>query len=763
MARPRRRLGNLPAEATSFVGRRRELSEVRQRLANARVVSLVGPGGVGKTRLALRAATDLERGFRDGAWLVELAEVRDPALIGNAILAALDLRDQAATDPHVLVFSYLKEKELLLVVDNCEHLLDAVAQGITRVIEASPGVRVITTSREPLSSAGEHVIPVPPLDLPPAHGTGPLTQLRENEAVALFVERANAASGGFELNAANAVSVSELCRRLDGLPLALELAAVRTRVLSVEQILERLTDRFSLLVGGGRAALPRHQTLETAIDWSYELLAPHERVLLRRLCVFAGRFTLADVEAVCVDGERPSEALDVMASLVDKSLVMKEDVRGVACYRLHETMREYAIRKLDDAGETEAVGERLTDYYVTTAQATAFESRFRMLEWLAQKELEIDNLRAVLRHCVARGDIARGIVLTTSMGWYWITRAQSEGVRWLNELLSRGKADPDTMAWSHFILGFLLVLQADWRAAIPALECSIATARESKLNVQLLNALVMASVAENLAGNHDRALALLDEAAVVPVAPDDIPSRVAVLQGRSLHYAINGDADALKAAATEGMRLSRLTGDLYAQHMMLLNLGGAAMMAGELDESKTHYEQGLKIAYQVDDRIGQAYMIAALGFHAAQNGRPAVAARLLGASETIRLGAGANVMAPLAPFIAWAQDSATEAIGVARFQRELEAGHGLSREAAVRLALGESEPPHEPSAPAADGLLGPRQLEVARLVAEGLSNRQIAARLFLSERTVDSHVRTILNKLGFNSRAQIASWVASID
>ena len=274
MSKPARRAGNLPAEATSFVGRRRELAELRKKLASARLVSLVGPGGVGKSRLALRAATDLGRGFAGGAWWVEFAEVRDPALVANAVLAALDLRDQAGTEPLVLLLAYLKDRELLLVLDNCEHLLDAAARLAGEVVRGAPGVRIIATSREPLSVGGEHVLPVPPLELPPPHAEERLQRLRQNEAVMLFVERAEAASGTFELNESNRGAVAELCRHLDGLPLAIELAAVRTRVLSVEQVLDRLADRFGLLTGGSRAALPRHQTLETAIDWSYDLLTP---------------------------------------------------------------------------------------------------------------------------------------------------------------------------------------------------------------------------------------------------------------------------------------------------------------------------------------------------------------------------------------------------------------------------------------------------------------------------------------------------------
>jgi predicted ATPase len=375
MARPTRRPGNLPAEATSFVGRRHELAEVRRKLSQARLVSLVGPGGVGKTRLAIRIATDLSHGFSGGGWLVELAEVLDPALVSNALMAALDLRDQAASEPLALLISYLRDRELLLVVDNCEHLLGAAAQVVTDIMKAAPEVRVIATSREPLSVPGEHVVPVPSLELPPPHAAEPLARLRQNEAVMLFTRRAAAASGTFELTAANQAAVTDVCRRLDGLPLAIELAAVRTRVLTVEQILDRLTDRFGLLTGGSRAALLRHQTLRTTIEWSHDLLPDGERAVLRRTCVFAGRFTLQDAESVCTFGEvAPAQALDLLSSLVDKSLVMKEDSKRLACYRLHETMREFAALKLAEAGEQEAVELRCTDYYWWPQSASSSSS-----------------------------------------------------------------------------------------------------------------------------------------------------------------------------------------------------------------------------------------------------------------------------------------------------------------------------------------------------------------------------------------------------
>ncbi|HXN91685.1 MAG TPA: LuxR C-terminal-related transcriptional regulator [Candidatus Sulfotelmatobacter sp.] len=752
MAKPVRRLGNLPAEATSFIGRRRELAELRKKLGAARVVSLVGPGGVGKTRLALRAAAGLARGFPGGAWLVELAEVRDPSLVGYAVMSSLDLRDQAATEPRALLRSYLADKELLLVLDNCEHLLGAAAEMVNDVVRAAPGVRVIATSREPLGVAGEHVLPIPPLELPAVDDGA----LRENEAVMLFVERAAAASGAFELTLGNQAAVADVCRRLDGLPLAIELAAVRTRALSVEQILERLSDRFGLLVGGGRAAIPRHQTLETTIEWSHDLLSAGERTLLRRLCVFAGRFTLEDVEGVC------EFDLDHVSSLVEKSLVIKEDVSGVACYRLHETMREYAALKLREAGEVETLGERCTDYYVQLCALTGPPARYRLAEWLEWMQLEIDNIRAILRHCLDRGDFSRGIELVASLGWFWITRATTEGVAWLDQMLAGGRGEKESIALACFLRGFLAVLQADTTAALPWLQRAVDAARELDHAGLLTQATSMASIAAMTAGDRAASDAFYEEALTAVAEANDLAATTSVLQARALNGMFTGELDAVREATSEGVSLSRGAGDLYVLEIMLMELAFVTLIMGDTDAAKPLYTEALQIARRIDDRLAQSYLLAAFGWFAAGAREARLGAQLLGAAEATRLGAGAGIIAPLAPLLDQAEESAVAVLGRPKFDAEFTAGKRMNREAAIGLALGESIDARAASDGDGAGVLGKREAEVASLVAEGLSNRQIGARLFISERTVDSHVRSILNKLGFNSRAQIAAWIASV-
>lgn len=763
MARPIRRPGNLPAEATSFIGRRRELAELRKKLTTVRLVSLVGPGGVGKTRLAIRIGTDLRRGFRDGAWMVELAEVRDPGLVGNATLAALDLRDQAAIEPRDLLLSYLRDKELLLVVDNCEHLLGAAAVLVTDVLKAAPGVRVIATSREPLSVPGEHVLPIPPLELPRAQADESLDQLRQNESVALFTERASAASGRFELTDSNKAAVVDLCRRLDGLPLAIELAAVRTRVLSVEQILDRLADRFDLLTGGSRAALPRHQTLRTTIEWSHDLLGSDERTLLRRLWVFAGRFTLEDVESVCTSPDMPAaRALDVLSSLVDKSLVMREDTAGPASYRLHETMREFAGLQLREAGEEEVVEQGFVDYYVSRCRRSEAGARYGLVEWLAWTDLEIDNIRSVLGQCLAHAEISRGMDLAASLRWFWYTRATSEGVRWLDAFLALGRGDPEPQARAEYMRGMLAVLLVDPTAASPALARAAASNREAGRLRPLVESLSMASIAANMAGDRASARRLLEEAQAVAAGLDDVGAALAVLQARAFAGQFEGDLEAVRSASSAGVHLSREVGDLYGLKTWLLHLGTGALIAGELAAARPLLGEALRVALQVDDRVQLSYLLDALGCHAAGSGQSRLGAQLLGAADTVRAGAGNRVMPFISSQVAQARASAIAALGASRFEAEFTAGSRLTREAAVRLALGEPGPAALAASDSTGaGLLSGREAEVARLVADGLSNKETGARLFISEHTVDSHVRSILNKLGVNSRAQIAAWMAA--
>ena len=762
MARPRHALGNLPAESTTFVGRRRELGEIRQKLATARVVSLVGPGGVGKTRLAIRVGTELARSFADGAWLVELGEVSDAAVVSNAVLAALDLRDQAGAKPMEILLPHLRERRLLLLIDNCEHLLEPAARLVSDVLRAAPDVRVIVTSREPLQLPGEYVVPVPPLELPLEDGGQPLAQLQQNEAVMLFTERAAAASGAFELTTSNRAAVVSVCRRLDGLPLAIELAAVRTRVLSVEQILTRLSDRFALLTGGGRAALPRHQTLRMAIDWSFDQLTEAEQTLMRRLCVFAAHFTFEDVAGISTaDDTTGSETLDLLTSLVDKSLVTKEDVRAVVCYRLHETMREYASLKVHEADEEDLVRERCVEHYRLTCLGSADEARYHLVEWLAWAELEIDNLRAVLHQCIGRADLARGLDIAASMRYYWITHGTTEAVRWLDQLLPDAVASAPTLVRAYYLRGWLSMLQGDPAAGRPWIARAVATARGAGQQALLSESLSMSATIAAVAGDPDAARRYLDESEVTATGLKEFPASIELLLSKSIHAMFTGDLETVKTLSVEGINLSREAGDLYQLENMFRNLGVAEMVSGDVHAANAWFVEALQVARRVDNRLGQYWGLSAAGWYAANGGRARAAAQLLGAADALRAQTAATLGNPTTSFVAGARQLAMEALGAGAFDAEFETGQHLSCEAALRLALGEASPVDDSGSETfAPGSLAKREVEVAQLVAEGLSNKQIGVRLFISEATVASHMRHIMNKLGVNSRSQIAVLMA---
>jgi len=414
-------------------------------------------------------------------------------------------------------------------------------------------------------------------------------------------------------------------------------------------------------------------------------------------------------------------------------------------------MREYAALKLERAGETEAVERRCAEYYRDQCLRTLPRARYRLDEWLGWMDSEIDNIRAVLQRC----DRRVGLDIVTFAGWYWVTRATGEGIRWLDELLA---GDPAPPAMALFTRGFLAVLTADLASARPALERAAEDAHRPGLAGLRVQALSLAAIAAHGTGDAPAASALLVTAETSAKDLDDYPATIACLQARALIGLHDNDLESTRAAAVEGVRLSRHAGDLYALEMMLMNLGTAHLIGGDLDESKPLLTESLRIARRIDDRVAQYALLDVLACHAAGERRPALAAQLIGAAETLQRGVGATMIPYIGPLIAQARDSTRAALGNAAFQSRSDAGRDLSRTAAIQLALGESVPK---PAPASAEPLSKREAEVARLIADGLRNKEIAARLLISEYTVDSHVRSVLAKLGFRSRAEVAAWLAA--
>ena len=461
------------------------------------------------------------------------------------------------------------------------------------------------------------------------------------------------------------------------------------------------------------------------------------------------------------DDGRIIDALATISSLVDKSLVTKKDVGGVASYQLHETTREYASAKVRDAGEDELLKDWCVEHYRTTCLQRAEHARYRLVEWLQWAELEIDNIRAMLYDCVARGDLARGLDVATSMRYYWITHGTTESIRWFDQLLASDDGSPKTLVRAYYLRGWLSLLKGDPEAAKPWLARAITSARESGQRALLSESLSLAAIVHDVAGEPDTARGFLDEAEAMTPTLHEYSATIDVVLSRAVHALLQGDMETAKAVSSEGVKLSREAGDLYQMESMLRNFGMVGMMTGDTHAAKSGFVEALQVARLFDNRLAEYYGLSCLGWQAANSGQAQNAARLLGAAEALAMQTGARILGPAAALLDKAKDSAMTALGTSAFEAEFSVGKHLSREAALQLALGESDGIGTPPAEAAAGPLAKRELEVARLVAEGLSNKQIGARLFISDRTVAAHVTNIMNKLGLNSRAQIAVWMTS--
>jgi predicted ATPase/transcriptional regulator with XRE-family HTH domain len=439
------RTSNLPVSPTSFVGREKEKNEIAFLSERYPLVTILGAAGIGKTRLSLQVAQSRSESYPDGAWLVELAPIRDPLLLPRIVATAIGLRDEPQRPVIDMLCDYLHGKRLLVVLDNCEHLVDACAQLADRIMRTAPSVRILASSREALNIPGEVTYLIPPLETPENEPVSDLDSACGVEAVRLFIDRAAAALPSFQASDENIASIVRICRHLDGIPLALELAAAKVRVLSVEQLAERLEDRFHLLTGGSRTSLERHQTLRAAIDWSYNLLSPREQTLFRRLSVFYGGWSLPAAESVC-GGDEPEEVLDLLEQLINKSLAFAEEVRGEIRYHMLETIRQYAFEKLVQQAEDRALRDRHFEYFLQLAeQAAPHLVRDEQLSWLEQLDGDYLNLRAALEWALTRDSAEPALRLCAALGRFWLIRCYwREGAAWLDRALDQvpNHADP---------------------------------------------------------------------------------------------------------------------------------------------------------------------------------------------------------------------------------------------------------------------------------------------------------------------------------
>jgi predicted ATPase len=613
---------NVPAPLTSFVGRHAELQEARKLLHRSRLVTLTGPGGCGKTRLALELARSLPDAFPDGVWLVELEALSDPALVPQALAAALGIGEggplgvggETSRPLMDKLTDYLRGKELLVVLDNCEHLIEACARVAEKVLLSAPKARFLATSRERLGVAGEALLPVPPLRMPGPQDLAP-EQIAQSDAVQLFADRATAVQPAFLLDATAAAAVSSICRRLDGIPLALELAAARVRILPPLQIAARLDDRFSLLTSGSRGALPRHQTLRAAIDWSYELLAGPERELFSQLSVFVGGFTLEAAEEVCgaEDGEHAG-VLESLSRLVDQSLVVSED-RGHARFRMLETLRRYADERLAEAGAAEERQRRHAGYFLRLAERAEPMIRGpQQATWLRRLQADHDNVSAAIDWALRR-DPEVAVRLTSALAYFWlIGRHRSEVRQRLAEAVDTARAtSPASRARALIWAAQLANVEGrPGQAAAQAREAyELAKDAGDPWWVALCEAIL--GLTTGFSGEIRRAGELLEtsRARFRAIGDDWGAALASMLLGYASTFAAQHER--AEVLARQGLDGFRAAGDQWGQTMALELLGLLARRRGAVDAAIAVFEEALGVVRDLDLRDEVPFLLADLG------------------------------------------------------------------------------------------------------------------------------------------------------
>jgi predicted ATPase/DNA-binding NarL/FixJ family response regulator len=783
-----RRLGLLPAEATSFVGREGELADLDSLLGTARLVTVAGPAGVGKTRLALRAAAEAAGRYPDGVWLIDLGLVGDPGLVPGVVAAAFGITDGEAG--WLSLLGHLRHSELLLILDTCEHLVDACGEFADTVLRGAPGVTIIATSRQPLDVPGEHAFPLLPL---PAAGA----------AVELFAQRAAAVVPGFSVTPVNRADVVRLCRRLDGIPLAIEFAAVRLRALPLPELASQLESGIRTLTVSRRGTSPRHQTLRAAIDWSYQLCGPAERTLWERLSVFAGAFDVSGAEYVCADSRLPSElVVPALVGLVDKSVLLR-DRADPSRYRLTGALREFGADRLAEAGGAEWFLDRLT--VRSLAMARDFDERFRY-GWRARRgaagdqagalralRREQENVRGALAHALGAeqqpgprtvppsADVAArlrlGADLAVRLSRYWQVCGQlDEGRQWLGRVARVFPESARERVWALGARGQLAAFQGDLPDALADIGESIrlATAIGRGAESAVARGYLQLTMALGFAGRHEEALAAAETARRRLAACGQAAGLLELEAQLAQLHLLAGNLD--EAVACCERCLALLAGETGRERWIsgyLYLISGLALVRcpGRELASAVALHRALTAEHALGDVVGTAYAVEALAWLAARREQAERTAWLLGAADQLWSATGRRLsgIAVLEVARQHAVTAARKALGERRYTAAYSRGAALDLDAVVRDALDKDcelpawrggDAGAAGGAAAAGALamaarLTRREREIGNLVASGLSNREIGVRLFISKRTVDAHVDHIFGKLEISSRVQL--------
>lgn len=827
------RSNNLPAFFSNFIGREREMSQVQQLLATHRLLTLSGPGGCGKTRLAVEAAVRMVDEYPDGIWLIELASLSDPALVPQAIASVLAVHEKSGIPLTRILIDYLRSREALLLVDNCEHLVEACASLAESLLQACPGLRILATSRESLSVPGEFVLSVPPLSLPepqpwkdPDSARRAVNVYLQSESVRLFIERARSVSPSFTPTEKNVAVIAEICRRLDGMPLAIELAAVWVRALSVEQIAERLamSDPFNLLTGGKRTAPPRQQTLEATLDWSYALLSETERRLLQHLSVFAGSCTLEAAELICADNAlAPDKVLDALTQLVDKSLVTVDRLEGTETrYRLLETIRHYARAKLAEAGASNRTRDRHLDYFLRWAEEAAPHLNGPdQPVWLGHFDAEHDNLRAALEWSqLYDATAALGLRLATACGYFWRLRGYlSEGRKQLFTVLTQagaqmrtptraralyraatlaymqsdypatrklgeeslaiwrelGHTDRIEVADTLDVLGELATEEGDYEAAPELFKEALAIYKKNGNTQGISEMLLQLGWAAMRIGDYEQATSRLEEALPLFRELGNTAMIAFGLAGLGELAIRQGFYERAASLLEESLALRQELGEKWGIGASLGSLGWVALRQGNFEQTKAYLEESLTMRIEISDIGGAAWCLEKFAESALIQGQTAPAplrSDLLRRAVCV-YGTAAAIRAPVNSVIdpvdlpEYESNLATlrAALGEEVFASAWLEGNNLTLEEGIEYV---SSMPESPIAKALlvkakpekekFGGLTARELETASLIALGKSNNEIAEIMTVRKKTVETYVTRILNKLGFKSRVEVATW-----